>query len=288
MEDWKPIPQYPAYEASTLGNIRSNATKKVLKPYHVPNGYSQVRLSLGSKTSYKLCRVHRLVAETWIPNSDPARTTVNHKNRDKTDNCINNLEWLSNQEQSQHLASSVDYTYKRFADVQTSLDGECWTIIEKAPEYSVSNMGRVKINHIDRVLRGHTKTVYNQVKLRTPQQTYKTFYIHKLVAEAFLQDYDPVLVVNHRDGDKKNNSARNLECITQSANIRHAYESGQHRQQVSIKQHSLCGEVMQEYKSFMSAARATGLKEGTIRWAIKYNKPHGGFLWSRSDSTSQV
>lgn len=289
MEEWKSIPEYPQYEASTLGNIRNALTKHVLKAYHVPNGYSQIRLSLGSKQAYKVCRVHRLVAQTWIPNADSLRTTVNHKNRDKTDNSVCNLEWLSHKEQSEHCVRTLDCSYKRFNDVQENVPEEIWRIIEKAPTYSVSNMGRIKLNKLNRVLRGHTKGVYDQVKLPvTGTHHYTTTFVHKLVAEAFISDYDSNLVVNHKDGNKKNNCVDNLECITQSDNIRHTYELGMNRRQVPIKQFSLTNDFIEEHRSFTSAARVTGLNEAAIRWGVNNRRPHGGFLWYRSDTYSQM
>lgn len=54
----------------------------------------------------------------------------------------------------------------------------------------------------------------------------KTTYIHSLVAEAFLPQHDPNLVINHIDGNKWNNTVSNLEWITYSQNNQHAYDNG--------------------------------------------------------------
>jgi hypothetical protein len=237
------------------------------------------------------------VAQAWIPNIDPTQTTVNHKNRNKTDNNISNLEWLSHKEQSKHFTRTLEYyssqknndvqdtsTCTRNYDMQDNIEGEIWKIIDKAPSYSVSNMGRIRLNKFNRIVPGHTKSVYDQVKIHNHAKQYKTSYIHKLVAEAFLLNYDPNLVVNHKDGNKKNNCLSNLECITQSDNIRHSYEIGKHRRQVAIQQFSLTNEFIQEHQSFANAGRITGLRDSSIRWALINKKPHGGFIWRRSDA----
>lgn len=121
--EWRVIPGFDNYEASNLGHIRNHTTKKILKPYYVENSYAQVRLSLGSKHLYKLCRVHRLVALAWIPNKDN-KETVNHKNKNKIDNRVDNLEWLDYREQACHHESMLDKSikYTRYDKNQNDLE----------------------------------------------------------------------------------------------------------------------------------------------------------------------
>lgn len=105
-EIWKPIPNYEGlYEVSNMGRVKSLGKtvlrKGVYVHYHgkiisqnIVKGYMQVMLSKNSKRVNT--KVHRLVAIAFIPNDDPVnKTTVNHKNEDKLDNRVENLEWMS-------------------------------------------------------------------------------------------------------------------------------------------------------------------------------------------------
>ncbi len=93
-EQWKDIPGFEGhYQASTLGNIRSIKKEPIiLKGDYQKNGYRRVYLWVGGEK--KNCLVHRLVAETFIEN--PNRySDINHKDEDKSNNSVENLEWCS-------------------------------------------------------------------------------------------------------------------------------------------------------------------------------------------------
>lgn len=80
------------YAITSCGKVWSYRSKKFLKPRITIYGYERVALYKdGEPKDYS---VHRLVAETYIPNPE-SKPQVNHKNEDKTFNCINNLEWVS-------------------------------------------------------------------------------------------------------------------------------------------------------------------------------------------------
>lgn len=101
-EEWRPIPGYEAYEASSFGRIRRSArgkgtrAGKVRKPSTLPNGYLVVDLWIGGVR--RKMYVHRAVALAFhgvpkFPNAEAA-----HRNRQKADNRPGNLRWATRKE----------------------------------------------------------------------------------------------------------------------------------------------------------------------------------------------
>lgn len=106
-EVWKDIDGFPGYQASTLGRIRSH--NKVTKSSRFPSRHWKDRI-IKQKVSAKdhCCRVslwadgknhdvlvHRIIANTFLEPLINTNMTVNHKDGNRLNNCIDNLEWLT-------------------------------------------------------------------------------------------------------------------------------------------------------------------------------------------------
>ena len=99
--------------------------------------------------------------------------------------------------------------------------------IPNFPAYLVSDDGRVFSEHKDGFLLAapHKDVDYLQVSLwRDGKGT--SFYVHRLVAQAFLPNPLKLLEVNHIDGDRQNNHFSNLEWVDRSGNAQHAVRTG--------------------------------------------------------------
>lgn len=94
--EWRKIAGANGYSVSRDGRIRNDTTGHELKPFGSKDKYLGVRLG---RKNY--CRVHRIVAETFIPNPSN-KPQVNHRDGNKRNNCVENLEWCSIAENQRH------------------------------------------------------------------------------------------------------------------------------------------------------------------------------------------
>lgn len=105
-EIWKSLPGVPRVEVSTFGRVRTldrtvprksgtyHVKGRVLKPWDNGDGYMLVHIPIDGNPAKKL--VHRLVAQTFIPNPD-SLPEVNHKDNDRANNHVDNLEFCTRQ-----------------------------------------------------------------------------------------------------------------------------------------------------------------------------------------------
>ena len=98
---WKAIKDFPDYLISDKGEVLSLRCMRMLKPYVNHKGYLKIGLADGHGKDHKK-RINRLVAEAFIPNP-LGLPEVNHKNLNKQDNRVCNLEWVTGQQNREHF-----------------------------------------------------------------------------------------------------------------------------------------------------------------------------------------
>lgn len=125
--------------------------------------------------------------------------------------------------------------------------------------------------------------------------TPKKYYIHRLVATAFLPNPNSFKEINHKDENKSNNHLSNLEWCTSSYNkrygtcIKRLIETRNKNKRGSYEKpvyaYDLNGNFVKEYRSIAEASRKTGISEESLRSAIMgKSKSSGCFQWTRVKS----
>lgn len=136
IEIWKPVIGYETnYEVSNFGNVRS-LNKRGNNYHHILSAhlqgnkkYLQVNLWLKNKTKKK--RIHRLVAEAFIPNPNNL-PEVNHIDGNRYNNHVSNLEWVTSSENKLHAfktglrTPSYNSLNTKLARATSKYKGVCW------------------------------------------------------------------------------------------------------------------------------------------------------------------
>ena len=152
--------------------------------------------------------------------------------------------------------------------------------------YLVTSDGRVIGVKSGKTLKQCYMRGYCRVKLYKNAQP-KVFSVHRLVADAFLPNAQNKSQVNHKDGNKGNNTVSNLEWVTQSENQIHAYRTGLNTTAFAIAarkkrvvQATLDGKELKLWQSLSEASRATGIPVSNITHCCKGRINHaGGYKW---------
>lgn len=316
-ETWKALAGFPAYEGSTTGQIRNAATKCIRSLTIQKDGYEYVTMRRDGK--YWSRSIHRLIALTFIDNPDNL-PTVNHKNWDRTDNNVDNLEWASRSNQVLHqprprnrskgssrpvwkcdvLTRERLFMYGSVRDAaeamgtkhnsvitsnmssafgylwcydEDCIEGEEWSGLDRTKLY-VSSFGRVRADS-GRLITG-SKDRNGYVYLHVAGQR---CLLHRVVAQVFLETWFGACVVNHKDGNRANNKMDNLECVTQSCNVLHAYRSGVRQRKRTIWQVDDECNIVDDFDSVEQAIRKTKIGKRAIVSSIENEKDAAGYMW---------
>ena len=148
--------------------------------------------------------------------------------------------------------------------------------------YQVSNWGRVKsIKFGDKILKASkASNGYLMVVLRKNNQS-KSFTVHRLVAEAFLENPDNLPCVNHKDECKTHNWLSNLEFCSYKYNTNYgtAIEKQTKKRSKIVLQYDLNGNLIKEWKSASECGR-NGFNQGNVSACCRGEKPqYKNYIW---------
>lgn len=170
---------------------------------------------------------------------------------------------------------------------------EIWKAIEGFADYEVSNLGQVRsyaTNGKVKILKPRKVSAskpYPMVYLKNNGDVFKLVRIHRLVAKAFVSSPVGKGIVNHIDGNKQNNIAKNLEWANNHGNNLHAHETGL-RNGPSLKRRRvmkmISPNVYEIYPSLAEAARQNSVSDTSIRRVCNgIGQTAGGFEWKFVD-----
>lgn len=151
---WKTIEGFENYEVSNDGQIRNGS--KLKTPFN-HEGY--LRMSFYKKKKQKCFLIHRLVAIAFLPKEE-GKEFVNHKDGDKTNNNVTNLEWCTNMENVQHAYN-------------LGLKKRSYTITKKEKiklndfDIELIRSGKLKINQLSKIYHRHRVTIRKIINFET-------------------------------------------------------------------------------------------------------------------------
>lgn len=162
--------------------------------------------------------------------------------------------------------------------------------------YEISNLGKVKNRHGKNLKIPLSHTGYPRIELWKNGKM-KHFYVHRLVALAFVDNPEGLPQVNHKDENKKNNRSDNLEWCTQSENLN--YGSHNAKNSAARKNHpdlstpvecfTKSGELVCVFPSIREAERQFGVFNTSISLCCRGKvKTAGGYIWKYRESQHQA
>lgn len=197
------------YSITENGEIRNDKTGKTVSGTFLSCEYRKVSLTINGVI--KTFMVHRLVAETFIKNPKNY-PVVHHIDGNKLNNNINNLKWVTYQENTETGEN------KRFGEkIEIKEDDENWKTIPYLPNYMTSKDGRIYNKKTKKTLAGSYRNGYLRACIKG-----KSYSFHILIYNTFIGKIPKGLVLDHINGIRDDNRLSNLRCVTQSENMYNA------------------------------------------------------------------
>lgn len=252
------------------GKVRNDETGKFLTGT-ILHTYRYINFRWNGKQKNKA--VHRLVAETFLPNPENL-PYVHHIDGNRLNNKLENLMWVSESDNT-ILAKAPKAKEKHF---QGELEGEEWRYFRNTI-YQVSNKGRIKNTKTCKISYG-TKidSGYRRFEIHFQNGSYKNFLVHQLVYECFISpEFDEI---NHINGNKEDNRVENLENVTHKENmIKATYETNAWNFR-KVAQYDKEGNLIHIYANASEAGRAMGILPSSMRNCIRLrNGRHKNFIF---------
>lgn len=156
------------------------------------------------------------------------------------------------------------------------------------PNYTISDSGELRNKQGLLLKFKYGASGHYRVGLRNNTGKQHTYFVHRIVANEFLPKIHGKTFINHKDGNKLNNSVDNLEWCTAQENCQHAWDNNlvlnPTKPKKKVEQYSLNGEYIATYNSLNEARRETGIDNSCISKVCAGSRSQAGnFIWKYQD-----
>jgi hypothetical protein len=274
----------PDLWVSDQGRLKRNSREVIVKGGHKRNYQERTSEGTVNNQGYSLSfdrLVHRWVYISFRKEQVKTPYIVNHKNGDRSDNRLINLEKITYSENNssskkRHAPSATAKKWRGFLPVNR-MRGERWKEVPGRENYAVSNLGRVKnlnktrkYSHGEHLIRltpvglksGKT---YSQVTLYESGVRFKA-NVHQTVWSAFRGDIPEGYVIHHKNNNGEDNRLCNLDCVTRAQNTQAAVDDGVFgkrslKERAALDNALVAGETVDHLEKTMGFSRSHILKK---------------------------
>lgn len=272
------IPNYSNYEISNFGEIVNVVTGNVIVPTRNNTGVLIAKLK-SDTWKWVSPTIARLILSTFKPLNEDWKYSyayVKYLDENRNNLRLDNLEWCFNS-CIPMFVPGINISYNDFVTIMSF------------PKYEINANGVIRNKRKGMICQGYeSESGYIRYNLTNIPNKYVGVSLHRILALTFLEH--PVetdhLIINHKDGNPKNNQVSNLEWTTYSGNISHAYQTGLRSDNTALLVMNEKTNDVKYFHSFGSCARFLGVTPQALHyWCQREEwKPYKGYWIKKADS----
>ena len=226
-------PIYNNYGCSKDGYVINKKTLIPRKGRLRKDGYLDI--SVRDKLFYTRNQAHRMIWEAVNQKIIPQGYQIHHRDSDKENNLIDNLELVTRKENMSYHGQLI--RGKKISKKQNvEMKCEVFYYHHIYTNFGANKYGQIYNKKTKRVSTGNLKSSgYLATKLSQINLPGKSFYVHRFVYDCFYGDIPDGMQINHIDSNRQNNCIKNLELMTRSENMKHAFAAKKYKTKIEIK-----------------------------------------------------